>query len=132
MKYSANQYAQALHEALQSTNPKDEDVVLDNFVKSLVENNDLRLFPAIEDELYRLELKDKGKTLAHVTSARPLDKQAESKVISKLNELTKGDVVIKKKIDESLIGGVIIQMEDTVIDASVQGSLKNLKDNLKE
>ncbi|HYE22218.1 MAG TPA: ATP synthase F1 subunit delta [Verrucomicrobiae bacterium] len=132
MKPSAKQYAQALFETLQSTNPKDQNQVLENFVKALAENNDLKMFDQIEEEFHRLELAAKGTTMANVTSAKPLAVDSEKQLVSHLNELVKGKVELKKKIDENLIGGVVIQMEDTVIDASVKRSLEDLKSNLEE
>jgi F-type H+-transporting ATPase subunit delta len=37
---------------------------------------------------------------------------------------------LKKKIDESLIGGVTIKVDDTLIDASVKSQLDKLKNTL--
>ncbi len=132
MKHTVKQYAEALHDTLNSTAPKDIDTVLDNFVKVLAASNDLKLFPEIEEELHRLDLKAKGKTLAHVTSASTLSPESEKNIVNQLNDLIKGKVELKKKIDKDLVGGVVIQMEDTLIDASVKKSLQDLKTNLEE
>lgn len=132
MKFTAKQYAAALFESLHSTISKDHDKVLDNFVKLLGENGDLKMHPEIEAEYQRIDLKSKGTTLANVTTAHNLSKEAEKDLIKELNTLIKGKVELKKKIDEGLIGGVVVQMEDTIIDASVKKSLENLKTNLEE
>lgn len=132
MKYSAKQYAEALFDSLSVTAPKDQDRVLENFVTTLAQNNDLRLFDLIAEEFHRIELKAKGQTLAKVTTATPLTAQAEKNIIKQLNEAIKGKVEIQKKIDKDLVGGVLIQMEDVQIDASVKHSLENLKNNLSE
>lgn len=132
MKFTPAHYANALYEALEDAQAKDHDKILDNFVKTLVEQNDLRMFDQIEEEFDRLEKAKQGVRIADVASAKPLSKQSEKAIIDKLNKIAKSDVVIRKKIDESLIGGVVIKMDDTLIDASLKRSLEELKNNLSE
>jgi F-type H+-transporting ATPase subunit delta len=130
MKFTAKQYAQALHDAVSDTKPADLDKVLDNFAKVLVENGDLRVFEEIAEEFHKLELKAKGIKQVEVISAHPLDSSTERQVLDEMNRLANSKVQIKKKIDENLIGGVVIRMDDLEIDASVKNNLKQLKDNL--
>jgi F-type H+-transporting ATPase subunit delta len=42
----------------------------------------------------------------------------------------KGTLELEEKIDTSLIGGFVIKMGDTQIDASISNKLKNLKVSL--
>jgi len=130
MKYSAKQYSLALMQSLQDTSPKDQEKVLDNFVKVLAENNDLRLFDQIEQEFHKLDLAKQGIKQVEVKSAHPLNKENERAILEQLNKLVKGKVELKKEVDERLIGGVVIRMEDQVIDASVKNQLEQLKENL--
>jgi len=130
MKFSPKQYALALFESLAETDPKDSSTVLDNFVKVLAENNDLRLFDEISEEFHKLELAKKGIKQAEVTSAHPLTHENEKEILHELNKLVKGDYELKKKVDEQLIGGVVIKMDDKMIDASVKNNLEQLKNNL--
>jgi F-type H+-transporting ATPase subunit delta len=132
MKYSARQYSIALREALETTGPGDQDKVLDNFVQLLAENGDLKLFEEISEEYRKLDLKAKGITEAEVTTAVPIDKATEKAVIETLNHYVKGDVELKRKIDEGLIGGCVIKIDDQVIDASIKHSLEQLKSKLTE
>lgn len=132
MKFTPAQYAQALFESLDGTDPKDIDLVLNNFVQALALNNDLHRFDEIEQEFHKLELAKKGKKLAEVTTAHPISKEAERDIIDELNKLVKGDVEIKKKIDENILGGVMIKMDDQLIDASVKSQLNKLKKDLSE
>ena len=132
MRFSAKQYAQALYESLEATDPKDVDLVLTNFVDVLAANNDVKLFEEIENEFHKLELAKDGKKLAEVTSAKPLSKENERDIISELNKIVKGNVEIKKKVDERILGGVVIRVDDQLIDASIKGELNNLKKELSE
>ncbi len=132
MKYSAKQYAQALMESLEDVAPKDEDLVINNFAALLAENNDLRLFEEISAEFHKLELAKKGIKQVEITSAHPLSKDNEEKILNELNKIVKGKVEVKKNVDEKLIGGVVIRMEDQMIDTSVKNQLEQLKEDLSK
>jgi F-type H+-transporting ATPase subunit delta len=130
MKYSPKQYAQALMEALENSSPKDESLVLDNFVKVLVENSHLRMFEEISEEFHKLELRKKGLKQVEVTTARPITQENQHGIIQELNKIVKGNIELKKKVDENLIGGVIIKVDDQMLDASVKNDLEQLKKEL--
>ncbi len=117
-------------ESLESTAPKDQDLVFDNFVKVLAEHNDVRMFDQIAEEFHKLELAKKGVKQVEISSAMPLSRQAEAEIVDKLNDLVKGKVEVSKKIDESLIGGVVVRLDDQVLDASVKNNLENLRKEL--
>lgn len=132
MKYTAKHYAQALMDAVEQAAPKDEEQILDNFVRILAENNDIRMFEQIAEEYHKLDLAKKGQKQIELTTARVMDKHTEQEILEQLNKLAKVKVEVKKKIDEELIGGIIIRMEDQQLDASVKNSLEELKNNLVE
>jgi F-type H+-transporting ATPase subunit delta len=129
MKISSAQYAQALLEAVSETNPKDHDKVLDKFVLVLKQNGDLGKFDEIEKEYNHLRLKQQGISEAEVTFAR--DIEMNQNLIKELNKVVSGKTEFKQKIDENLIGGLVIRIDDTLIDASVKTQLKNLNQELK-
>ncbi len=130
MKYSPKQYAQALMQSLEGTSPGDQEKVLDNFVKILAENNEIRNFEAIAEEFHKLELGNQGIKQVEIQSAHPLNRENEKEILDELNKLVKGKLEVKKKVNEDLIGGVVIQLEDKVIDASIKHQLEQLKENL--
>ena len=132
MKYSPKQYAQALIDSLSDTDPKDTNQVLDNFVKVLAKNNDVRMFEEITAEFHKLELAKKGIKQVEITSAHLISHATEAEIVGQLNKLAKYDIEVKKKIDEQLIGGVVIRMDDQILDASVKNSLEQLKESLSQ
>src|SRR3989338_4904664 len=85
MKFTAKQYAQALLEAIEAT--KEHDQILDNFVKVLAENNDLRMFEEIAEEFHKQDLNRKGIKQVEVTSAAPINKENEHEIIKELNKI---------------------------------------------
>lgn len=132
MKFTAKNYALALFEALEGVSHKDQDQILDNFVKVLAENNDLRKFEEVSEEFHKLELDKKGIKPVELTSAHPITKENEHEIIKELNKIIKGDIQLKKKVDEGLVGGVVIRFEDQMLDASVKNNLEQLRKDLTQ
>jgi F-type H+-transporting ATPase subunit delta len=130
MAFSVAQYAQALYESLEGTKPADHDKVIDNLVGILKKNNDLKKFKEIVQNFERINLERTGSTRAEITTAHEV--KIDKSVIESLNKLAGKDIEVKHTVDETLIGGVLIRMDDTMIDASVKGQLKNLKKTLSQ
>jgi len=130
MKFSSKQYAKALFDAVSETAPKDHDAVLDNFVKILSENGDLGKFGEIDKEFRKLKLSSQGIKEAEVTTATKAE--MNNKIVDEINKAVGGKLEINHKVDESLIGGVVVRVDDTLIDASVRTQLNNLNNNLKQ
>ena len=124
----AETYAKALFAAVIETAPKDHEKVLDNFVKILKDNGDLEIYDQIEQEYLKLERQEKGIKEAEITTAG--DVQIKKELLEYLNEYAGKKVEIKNKIDQSLIGGVVIRVDDTLMDASIKNSLNNLKETI--
>ncbi|OGE78914.1 MAG: ATP synthase F1 subunit delta [Candidatus Doudnabacteria bacterium RIFCSPHIGHO2_02_FULL_48_21] len=132
MRYSVKQYAQVLYEALHDTQAKDQEKILDNFVAVLKQNGDLGKFAEIEDEFTAYEKTTKGIKTAQVTTARKLSEHEAGKLIKEMNDYLGAKVELKQKIDAGVLGGVLIQVEDKLIDGSIKRNLQDLKNNLSE
>ena len=130
MKYTVPQYAQALYEALHGTKDMDHEKILDNFARLLQQNGDLGKFSQIEEAFVKHEKTAKGIKAADVITARKLSGTEQEKLIRELNDYLGTKVDLKKKVDEGILGGVIIQVEDKLIDGSIKRNLQDLKNNL--
>ena len=138
-KLTSAQYAQALYDAVAETAPKDHDLIMDRFVQILSQNGDLNKHSEIEAEYKKLELSAKGIKEAEVTVAK--DIQINREIIDELNRIVNADVAaatgrqtkveLKKKIDAGIVGGIIMKVDDTLLDASVKTQLNNLNQSLK-
>jgi F-type H+-transporting ATPase subunit delta len=62
-----------------------------------------------------------------VTTAKPLADELVDKLVKKLEEKTGGKIVLKERVDESCIGGIIIENDSMRIDSSVKTELSNMK-----
>ncbi len=125
MKYSAQQYAAALYQALQEAAPKDQNQVIDNFIVVLKNNNDLAHYEKVIEAYEALDRQERGVARANVAFAR--ETEVSDEFIRQLNEFAKTKLEIETKVDESLIGGVVVRIDDLLLDASVKGQLNRLK-----
>ena len=65
---------------------------------------------------------------AEVTSAVPLTDTQADELVRRLKEATAAsEIILKREVDQSLIGGVRVKIGDRVWDASVSGRLEELK-----
>jgi len=101
-----------------------------NFIKLLAQNGRLVALPEIE-VLFNFLRSEFEKTVdAQITSATELSEQQISQIKEKLAVKLGRRVEASVEIDEQLLGGLIIQAEDLVIDGSVRGQLAKLSDAL--
>ena len=128
MKITPQQYAQALHDSLSQTNSNDHDRVMDNFVKILYQNSDSHKFSEIEQNYLKLSNADNDIKQAEVTFAQSIN----PKILDELNKVIQGKAEFKSKIDNEIVGGVIVKIDDILIDASVRTQLENLNSSLKQ
>ena len=97
-----------------------------NFVHVLAKYNRISLLPVIA-ELYELQKANHEKTIeVEVTSAYEVDDAAQQQLSDALKQKLQREVNLSTAVDQSLIGGVIIRTEDTVIDNSVRGKIEKL------
>lgn len=124
MKFTAKQYAEALFESLREVRPKDQDRVLDNFVKVLAEYGDLKAYDEISKEYQKLEEHAQSIKQVEVTTANPAHSKA---LLAELNRIVGDKIELKEKIDQSIIGGIVVRVDDTLIDASIKNNLNQLR-----
>lgn len=107
------------------------DSITQGVLKLLVANKRLALLPFVAKQYTNLFEKLQGVEVATVTTAIPLSKDLEQKILTKVKELTNKEVSLENNIDESIIGGFILQIGDKQFDASITGKLNNLRRNFE-
>lgn len=99
-----------------------------SYLKLLCEKGRLEYFGA-SVERYTELLNAFEKTVnAKITSAVPLSDDEKLKLITKLQSVENCKVLAEYYIDESLIGGMIIEINGKVIDGSLRYRLREIKD----
>ncbi|MBL7471783.1 ATP synthase F1 subunit delta [Robertkochia sediminum] len=93
----------------------------------LLENKRVELLGMVAEKFTVLYDELEGKQNAMVTTAVPLTKELEAKVLAKVQELTGKDITLENVIDEAIIGGFVLRVGDMQYDASIANKLNNLK-----
>ena len=104
--------------------------LIEQFVALLAANNRLLLFPRVYVQYERLRAEQEKTMTASVSSFTPLSDKQQQQLIEKLTQRLQRRVTLEMSIDESLLGGALIQAGDLVIDGSVRGQLLKLASSL--
>ncbi len=98
------------------------------FCGTLANNGRLFLIHEIIDVFLSEVSRINGEVQAEVTSSFELDKVQQSKVESAISEATGvKKIVLSKKVDETLIGGLIVKIGSKMIDNSIKTKLNRLE-----
>ena len=101
-----------------------------SFITLITKNGREVYLPAIADSFDAQVKAHRGIIPMTITSAVALDEATKKQIIAKVQATVEGQLDIEEKIDESLIGGFVVRMGDTQIDASVLSQFNNLKQRL--
>lgn len=86
--------------------------------------------PDIVNALAEQAAQGKGRTLAEVRTAVPLSDDQRARLAEALGKAAGAPVELKVVIDPSVLGGVVAQIGDTVIDGSVRTRLTQMRSAL--
>ena len=100
------------------------------FIHLLTKNKREMILPVIAEEFIAKLNEIRGIVPMTLTSAKKLDYKVKATILEKLNQNIKGSIELTEKIDESLIGGFVVRMGDTRIDASIAHQLNEMKQRL--
>ena len=101
-----------------------------NLVAQLAQNKRLGLLPTIHALYHALMAEQQKFADVEVLSAFELDDAETDKLVAALKKRLGVEVRVRKAVDQSLIGGVLVRAGDTVIDSSVRGRLQKLAEQL--
>ncbi|HJR46179.1 MAG TPA: ATP synthase F1 subunit delta [Actinomycetota bacterium] len=90
-----------------------------------------RQLPQILSQLADLAAESRDSVVAEVRSAIALDDTQKQSLAQALSKATKKKVEVKVIVDESLIGGIVAKVGDTVIDGTVKRRLEQLKEQVR-
>lgn len=103
-----------------------------NFLYLLVDRRKERILEFIPDVYRNVVNEKKGILRAVVQSTVPITGERLDNLKKHLDKLTGKEVEVDVVQDPDILGGLVIQIENMMIDGSVAGRLKNLKTRLLE
>jgi len=86
-----------------------------------------RQLPTIIDKLVERAAEERSEVVAEVRTAIPLDNDLRDRLGQALSNATGKQVSVKAVVDESVLGGVVAQVGDTIIDGTVRHRLNQLR-----
>jgi len=104
--------------------------VTKKFIHLLTKNKREMILPVIAEEFITKLNTVRGIVPMTLTSATKLDEGVKATILEKLNQGIKGSIQLTEKVDEALIGGFVVRMGDTRIDASIAHQLNEMKQRL--
>ncbi len=103
-----------------------------SFLKILCESGEMKIIGDCIDEYEKLYRAETKRHAVKVTSALELTAKEKEKIVQKTEALVHGVCDVTYVVDPSIIGGVIIETENSVIDGSLRKSLKEVKEVIKK
>ncbi|SNT76486.1 ATP synthase F1 subcomplex delta subunit [Paracoccus seriniphilus] len=105
---------------------------LSNTLKLMAQNRRLFVLPQLVQRLQALLAEHRGEIVADVTSAVALTEDQQGRLRDTLAKKTGKTVKLNTRVDEALIGGMIVKMGSQMIDSSISSKLASLQNAMKE
>lgn len=103
-----------------------------NFLRVLARNERLDLLPLILQETWIENEKRQGKQRVRVRSAVPLSAATQETIRQQLAAALPFEPILMPEVDPALLGGIVIQIKDTVYDSSLRNRMNQLRNRLRQ
>ena len=100
----------------------------ERFLKALVENKRLNLFPEIALLFHEFRAESEKTVVAQIISYHELSEQHQQAMKQSLKKRLKREIRLQCQLDQSILGGAIIRAGDIVIDGSVRRRVEQLRE----
>jgi F-type H+-transporting ATPase subunit delta len=105
----------------------DADPVILNFLKLLIEKHRMPVLFRIRQN-YDAMWEEENKLLpVHITSAVELDKAIVEQLGDRISEQTDRKVELSANVDPEILGGIVVRVGNSILDASVRNRLEQLR-----
>jgi F-type H+-transporting ATPase subunit delta len=132
MSVTTKQLAQALYEATEGKSEHEVEAVAKNTIRFLKSKNMASRTSELIEAYQRIWEKENGVLRARVRSRKELTETEKKEIESLLkNKFKAENVQIENIADEGILGGVRIEIGDTIMDATVNRTIDQLADHLK-
>ena len=101
-----------------------------NFMRLLAEKGRISQLDEIAREFERLVAAEEGRLEVELTTAVELSDDEADALVGQIEQASGRTVVATRRVDPSLIGGVILQAGSRRVDASVRGRIDRLRHQL--
>jgi F-type H+-transporting ATPase subunit delta len=123
--FSSAEKREGLTKVLEGAEPE-----LINFLELLAEKHRVPVIYRIERGFNALWAKENKRLGVTVTSAVELDPEIAERIGAEIEKQTGNQVELESRVDDGIIGGLVVQVGNMVLDASVRNRLEKLRKNI--
>ncbi len=120
--FSSTEKAEGLKRAVSGADPE-----LLNFLELLIEKHRMSEIFRISRRLEEMWKHENRRIDVTVTSAVELDPAVVAKIGEEIGRQTGQEVELASRVDEGILGGVVLQVGNMVLDASIRARLEKLR-----
>ena len=101
--------------------------LLRNFLLLLMHKDRLPQLDAIYTHYARMASDELHRVVAQVTTAVEMDAQQRQVVTQRIAAATQKDVQLEARVDPAIIGGLVVRVNNVILDGSVRGQLARMR-----
>jgi F-type H+-transporting ATPase subunit delta len=120
--FSTEEKKEGLHRAI-----TEADETLVNFLELLLENHRMPALHRIRREYDALWREENQLLPVQVTSAVELDERTIDSIGDRIAEQTGRQVELSSSVDPDLVGGIVLRVGNSILDASIRNRLEQLR-----
>ena len=105
----------------------DADSQLVNFLELLIENHRMPVIFRIRRTFEHLWERENRLLPVEITSAIELDDATTGSVAQRIGESTGQRVTLTTRVDPSILGGIVVRVGNSILDASIRNRLEQLR-----
>ena len=104
--------------------------LLANTLQLMLERGRFAAVPQLQQAYDALAIVEEGVVEVEVTSATELEPETEKKIAARVQEATGRRVELTRRVDPSIIGGLVLRIGDIIVDGSVKARIRQLRRRL--
>jgi F-type H+-transporting ATPase subunit delta len=125
--FSAEEKKEGLHKGVQDA----EDILM-NFLEALIERSRMPAIFRIRDRYEKLWDEEEKVLPVQVTSAVELEEGTVEGIAERIREQTGQKVEISSRVDPDIIGGIVLRVGNSILDASIRNRLNQLRQTVAQ
>ena len=123
--FSAEEQKQALHRVIEGAEP-----IFVGFLETLIDGHRMPVLFRIQARYEQLWDEAKHVLPVSVTSAVPLDESVIKEIGDRIGEQTGQTVQLTAAADSEILGGIVVRVGNSILDASLRNRLNQLRNQL--
>jgi ATP synthase F1 delta subunit len=125
--FSTEEKKDGLHKAVEGADP-----AIVNFLETLLERHRMPVIFRIRDTYGRLWDQENQLLPVEVTSAVELDEATVKSIGERIGEQTDQRVELTSKVDPAILGGIVLRVGNSILDASIKHRLDQLRKHVAQ